>query len=119
MLFQLSLERRVSQQKLYLHLPGKGRLERDVNFNWTSKKVDKVARQSEREGKIKNPQDGVQDTQDSQHRKKGADHLCRFFTSCIFIGFIIVFQFNLHSIKLARYGCLILSFCGQHWLSKY
>ena len=41
---------------LYLHLPGKGRLERDViTFNWTSKRVDKVARQSEMERDNKTP----------------------------------------------------------------
>ena len=73
---------------LYLHLPGKGRLERDViTFDWASKRLDKVTRQSERKGN-KNPKMEFKTLKTANHRKKGADHLCRFITSYFYNSFI-------------------------------
>ena len=83
---------------LYLHLPGKGRLERDViTFDWASKRLDKVTRQSERKGN-KNPKMEFKTLKTANHRKKGADHLCWFITSYFCNSFIccLLVQFTLN-----------------------
>ena len=57
-------------------------------------RVDKVARQSERRVN-KTTQLEVKTLKTANHRKKGADHLCRFFTSSNFMGFISVIAVQL------------------------
>ena len=79
---------------LYLHLPGKGRLERDViTFDWASKRLDKVTRQSERKGN-KNPQMEFKTLKPANHRKLELTTSVGLSLLGFSLVSLVLFQFN-------------------------